>query len=285
MKNLLFLLLFSVSSGSQVAVGWDGSKNLEAGLNPDDILLFEDFEDPEYKRNWTVHWNYPVGAGVVEVPDKPVFSGNRSAFLFNREGQHPAEGEGEYVPATAVDDVAFARLYLMLEEGFSMGTANQLKLFAMRGGADLAQTYGGAGEPPSGRNKFSATLALDNWPELHFYVYHSEQPDLWGEWFYCHRFFCSVPIKTGRWYCMEMMLRNNTPGENDGELRAWLDEKLVIKVGNLRFRDIPEMQIRRFSIISYFGGGGPENTSPKDQKVFIDNYVVSRSRVGCAVAN
>ena len=77
------------------------------------------------------------------------------------------------------------------------------------------------------------------------------------------------------------MLRPNTPRQNDGELAVWLDNERVIHLNTLRFRDSEAVKIRRFVIENYYGGGGRWNTSPQDQNTYIDNFVVSRARIGC----
>lgn len=263
------------------ALAWDGSPNLEPGLVGNDILLFEDFESPDYSRRWPVHWDEAAGAGTVTSPTQYVFSGSRSAYLEVEKGDHRSEGSGEYVPDKPIDDVAYARLYLRLPDEFSMGTANQLKLFGIRGGATLKNTYGGAGKKAGGSDKFSAKLSLNNWQELHFYTYHLDQRERWGDWQYCSNLFCRAKLSPGKWFCLEMMLKTNTPGKRDGRLEAWLDGRSIIKVGKIRFRDVDEVKIRRFSMENYFGGGGDRNTSPQDQRLYIDNFVVSRSRIGC----
>ena len=53
---------------------WDGSPNLEPVLNGSDILLFEDFEAPNYQDQWPVHWGKAVGAGTVSTPSKYIFA-------------------------------------------------------------------------------------------------------------------------------------------------------------------------------------------------------------------
>lgn len=195
-------------------VTWGGSPNLEPGLNPKDILLFEDFEDDHYRKRWRVHWNEPVGAGTVESPSKYVFAGNRSAYLENKEEKHEADGAGEYVPEIPIDDVAYFRLYLRMQDGFSTGTSDQVKLMSMRGAVDIERSYGGAGQRAreSGMDGFAADLCIDGSRSLHFYYYHLDQEDDWGDITYCKTsFFRSAKISPGKWYCLELMLRNNVP--------------------------------------------------------------------------
>jgi len=244
-------------------------------------ILFEDFEAADYKKKWRVFWNKPVGAGTVSAPAEHVFAGKRSAFLLSRVGEHNADGRGEYVPKTPIDDVAYVRLYLRLDDEFSMGTANQLKLFGLFGGATIENSYGGAGKRPTGEDKFSVRVALNASRELHLYSYHADQVKRYGDHFYCKGLSCRPKLNPGRWHCLELMVKNNTPAKHDGEMRLWKDDKPVVHVKDIRFRLIDELEIHRFSIENYFGGGGKKNTSPRDQRLFIDDFVISRERIGC----
>jgi hypothetical protein len=261
---------------------WGGSPNLEPGLNPKDIIFFEDFEDDHYQQRWRTHWGKAVGAGTVESPSQYVFAGKRSAYLENKKGKHHAVGAGQYVPEMPIDEVAYFRLYLRLQDGFSTGTTNQVKLFCMRGGVDLEKTYQGAGKKPTGTDRFSVDLCIDNSRSLHFYYYHPDQWGVWGDEAYCKLSFPrSAEISPGKWYCLELMLRNNIPRQKNGQLSAWLDGKLVGNVEKLRFRDIEEVKIRRFAVYCYFGGAELMQTSPKDQRIYVDNLVISRKPIGC----
>ena len=280
-KNDLSYPLPQPESKIQVKT-WDGSPDLEPGLNGSDILLYEDFEAPNYQDQWPVYWGRPVGAGTVSTPSKYVFAGKRSAFLEVPKGRHESLGYGEYVPRTPIDDVVYVRMYLRLADDFSMGTANQLKLLSIKGGAKPENAYGGAGKKPTGQDKFSVTLGLDNWMKLHFYLYHPDQWGGYGNWIYCQTsFFRKAGLSRGKWYCIQLMLKNNTPGEKDGQIKAWLDGTQIGKIEKLRFRDVSAVKIRRFTVENYFGGANVSDTSPKDQRIYIDNYVVSTKPIGC----
>lgn len=134
-----------------------------------------------------MYWGGYVGktSGTVSTPAKYVFAGARSVYLQGQTGQHDSLGAGEHAPATTVGTVYF-RVYLRLEDGFTMGSCNQLKLFAIRGGSDLSQTYGGAGVKPTGYDKFSALLGIDTQSQLHFYYYHPDQSSIYGDITYCN---------------------------------------------------------------------------------------------------
>jgi hypothetical protein len=80
------------------------------------------------------------------------------------------------------------------------------------------------------------------------------------------------------------MLKNNTPRQKNGQLSAWLDGKLIGNVERLRFRDTEEGKICRIAVYNYFGGNNAFQTSPKDQKIYVDNLVISRNPIGCLVS-
>lgn len=265
----------------QSAEAWDGSLNLEPNLDKQYILLFEDFELLDFIKRWPAVPSGRVGAGVVTAPSDNVFSGNQSLYLSAKQGEHGSRGYVEYIPETPVDETAYMRLYLRLDKNFSMGTCNRLKLFGIRGGATLRNSYGDAGRRPNGHDKFSARVSIDRSHELNVYYYHPDQRGGWADHAYCDGFFCGVALEPGEWYCLELMLKPNTPRQHDGEIAVWIDNERVIRVDKLRFRDTEAVKVRRFVIENYFGGGGRRNTSPQDQNTYIDNLVVSRARIGC----
>jgi len=155
----------------------------------------------------------------------------------------------------------------------------------MRGADNLENTYGGAGTKSTG-NSFSADLCIDNSRSLHFYYYHPDQRGGWGDVAFCKvSSFRRAKISPGKWYCLELMLRNNIPRQKNGKLSAWLDGKLVGNVERLRFRNTEKAKIRRFAVYNYFGGDNAWQTSPKDQRIYVDNLVISRKPVGCLRAS
>ena len=163
-----------------------------------------------------------------------------------------------------------------------MGTSNQLKLITIRGGVEIEKTYGGGGGKFHGKDKFSVDLCIDNSRSLHFYYYHPDQWYGYGDITFCKiSFFRIAKISRDKWNCLELMLRNNTPGQKNGQLSAWLDGRLVGNVERLRFRDSDTVKIRRFAVVNYFGGDNVMDTSPQDQNIYIDNLVISRKPIGC----
>ena len=46
-----------------------------------------------------------------------------------------------------------------------------------------------------------------------------------------------------RWYCYELMVKANTPGKNDGEVKFWIDGKVAGDFPNLNMRSISTLKI------------------------------------------
>jgi hypothetical protein len=76
------------------------------------------------------------------------------------------------------------------------------------------------------------------------------------------------------------MCQANDPGRKNGALQAWIDGQPCGKIEGIRFRDVENLVLREMALVGYFGGAGPENTSPKDQNYFVDNLVVAREYIG-----
>jgi len=255
------------------------TSTLEA-LSWDHVVFFEDFEDPDYYRYWSLRDGRPLGVGTVSSPQRYVFAGERSAIMLNHRDKHDAEGNGKYVLQEPIEEQAYVRLYLRLSDHFTLGSANGLKLFSIVAtkGPDF---YRGAGHRPTGYDRFGATMVLDSWDEVFIYSYHPEQRSGYGDEIYGKRKKRHPKVKPGDWYCLELMMKANVPGQRDGQLKAWVNDELVIQADNIRFRDTDQVKMWRFYTPGYFGGGGIRNTSPKEQQIYIDNYVISRARVGC----
>jgi hypothetical protein len=64
-------------------------------------------------------------------------------------------------------------------------------------------------------------------------------------------------------------------GNRDGQLKIWLDDKLVVDCTNIRFRDVPELAIDSLLFSTFFGGNTAESSShPHDETIYFDDFVV-----------
>jgi hypothetical protein len=127
---------------------------------------------------------------------------------------------------------------------------------------------------------------------MNTYVYHPEQRDVWGDHFFPTGVvlpwdrvpgdfgpdFVSRPDITpqlNRWYCVEFMVRANTPGLRDGRIAAWLDGALIADFPNLRLRDIDTLKIDRFGVSSHI-----KSNTNNETYMYYDNVVAATSYIG-----
>lgn len=279
---LMGIIVVALSSCADISgtIPYDEVASIDKCLNRK-LVFVEDFESEHYGDKWPVHWGNPVGAGTVKVPSVRVHGGLRTAYNEIKKGAHTATGNGEFVPVTPLDKFAFMRVHLMLQEHFSMGTCRSMKLFGVRGGATIDDVYGGACSRPTGIDKFSVKLIMDNWNELAVYYYHPDQAGPCGDIRYSRKLLGGFKLLPGTWYCLELMVKLNTPGKRDGAILVWVDGRPAIRVDHIRFRDVDALKIRRFTIETYFGGALASDTSPQDQRIYIDDFAVGSCPIGC----
>ena len=83
----------------------------------------------------------------------------------------------------------------------------------------------------------------------------------------------------GRWHCIEYETQLNTPGNEDGLSRLWIDDELEVEVLHQNFVErFADYGINSVYLESYWNTGSPAATP--QSRVF-DNLVVSTERVGC----
>lgn len=123
--------------------------------------------------------------------------------------------------------------------------------------------------PPQG-NPFEGHTTIGN------YVYHADMEGQFGdnENYLDH---CGGVLDKNRWYSVEQYVQLNTPGENDGIIRAWVDGRLVEEKTDWRWRDVDTLRIEEVWMNVYHGG---TDTAPQDLVLYIDNVVVSHAYVG-----
>jgi hypothetical protein len=78
----------------------------------------------------------------------------------------------------------------------------------------------------------------------------------------------------GRWYCYELMVKTNTPGQRDGRVAFWVDGKLTGDFPNLRLRSVPILRASRINIITYSSRLLPNAT------LWYDDFVAATSYIG-----
>nr|WP_159098138.1 hypothetical protein [Parazoarcus communis] len=108
------------------------------------------------------------------------------------------------------------------------------------------------------------------------YIYHVDTPEDYGSIWGWNRGPTGI-LEKNRWYSVEQYVRLNTPGKNDGVMRAWVDGILAFEKVDLRYRDLADLKIEMLWMNVYHGGTRPPN---EDLALFIDNLVIAREYIG-----
>jgi hypothetical protein len=147
----------------------------------------------------------------------------------------------------------------------------------------ISGTYnraGWGGRPSNGRNGWSARGQfkgqVDGKTPIGYYCYHADMKGRYGSgwtWQQQKRGY----LENSRWYCIEQYARMNTPGKNDGILRAWVDGKPAFEKTDIRMRDAGTLKIEAIWLNVYLGGSW---TAKSDHHLYIDEVVISRSYIG-----
>jgi hypothetical protein len=130
------------------------------------------------------------------------------------------------------------------------------------------------GEKPTGTDGFSARMMWRGGGDAVQYVYHVDQPTIYGEDFPWSRTFVA-----GTWHTVEHRVVMNTPGENDGVVQGFWDGQLSLDRQDVRFRDVTTFAIDGFYFSTFFGGSDATWAATKDEWIYFDEIVVSSAPI------
>lgn len=281
-------------------------------------LFCEDFEAmaggyDAWRAGWK--WTDHIGAGdrgrmtsttdahtggyAVEYP-AAAGSGYQGADLIYRT----CEGKNEPGCALKSYDELYFRAYLK----FAPDHQRVHHFLSISGSQQFWDAYGNAGCRPNGARAMGTTVDFkDGSHDTFFYTYHPEMscdsgskcnsyanaqqicsgcaqkgmpcdngPECcWGNWFAPPT---AAPLPLDRWVCVEMMMKANTVGEKDGEMAYWIDDVLILRQENMKFRTTKDLGLNMVSLQHYLE---TEDAEGHSNRVSFDDVVVSTKRIGC----
>ena len=271
----------------------------DAEIDTDPAVVFaEDFEGYTDPNQLWDRWDNVFQLDQIRFATEPenVWAGDQAIeFTVPQQDAELSNAVDKVVSPEL--DVLFLRYYSKFSTPFDV-------VGSSHNGSSISAHYfidGQAtpGVPADGMNKF--LVAFENWrgePEtmspgnLNVYVYHPEQRDDFGDHFFPTGLVMpntSLPFDFGpdfvprpdviqeldRWYCYEVMVQANTPGERDGRIAFWLDGMLTADFQNLRLRDIESLTIDRFGVGLHVGSN-PSGVQTK----WYDNVVAATAYIG-----
>ncbi len=212
----------------------------DAGLGKDaSVILLEDFESGKLD---TTRWQDVRGGDHIIFTQEPaaVHSGRYACEFVCDQKLGDATAKTWFMPG---HDTVFVRWYVKFAPDLGKTSHVFATPIAQRVDDKWGWTKaGGAGKRPI--DAFWTTLEpvrskdvpppgvwhfYTYWPEMHSH----ETPEGKGETTWGNNFspLAPQPVEKGRWLCMEVMLKSNTPGLYDGEQAAWTDGKLIARFG------------------------------------------------------
>lgn len=249
------------------------------------VVYFADFE----RDDWHSAWNRLTASEMSRVSSDP------------ENGFRPLHGAALKTTLKQGKNTALNLRYLFAEHGDGSEPEEIYFRYYLRLGDDwnpdveggklpgIAGTYGRGGwgmRPSDGTNGWSArgafavaTPAKGNVPiqtPIGSYVYHADMRGNSGHYWGWNRGPGGL-LQNNRWYAIEQYLKLNSPGENNGVFKAWIDGHLVYERLELNFRIVDDLRIESIWLNVYHGGVKP---SPQDMSLYIDNVVIARKYIG-----
>jgi hypothetical protein len=282
-------------AGEGIAAKYPGDVGIEGDAN---VIFADDFEGHAQPSDLLDKWDSAIHMQHLRIANEPenVFHGSRALELTVPQ-QDDELSNGVAKVLTEERDVLFLRYYSRFQPPFDVvGSSHNGSMISAHYFIDGQAT---PGIPADGTNKFLA--ALENWrgeaatPSpglLNVYLYHPEQRSEWGDHFFPTGTvmpFTSEPFDFGptfvsrpdiipeldQWYCYELMLQANTPGQRDGRITVWLDGVVAADFTNLRLRDIDTLKIDHFGLSFHI-----KSNPGAETKKWYDNVVAATSYIG-----
>ena len=241
------------------------------------VILCEDYELPsmdalkERGRRWSTYTK-----GVYQLSDDPSLAfGGRQCLVKNAiEG-----AEGAIMPRDITENgPVYHRVYLKVPRG-----APNVRVMGITGVKDGLPTWKAIGSAGmrGGESYYCVTLTFQNRDGKYrpmWYPYHADQFGPWGS-----NWSIDAEVPIDRWFCMEIMVKLNTPGRaegtrdgnRNGELRMWIDGKEVYSRTDIRYRNSEDVRTRMIFDQCYTSRGFSKNAT-----FLADNRVVARKYVG-----
>jgi len=246
------------------------------------VIFSDDFESGSLESVWDSVRNGDTVLSLQGPGAGPV--GERSLRVEARLGRDTGGGVTQWFEPT---EVVFVRFYTRFDASCDY-VHHFVTLRANRGssGAEKWSGFGGAGNKPDGRDRFSTALEpWGNWGRYpapgrwNFYSYWSEMsaaPDgnFWGNSF---RPDNTSNIPKSKWICCEFMLKENTPGKRDGEQAFWIDGVLLGHWKGFNWRDSEELRANALTLESYVTDRWTDNPI---NIVWFDNVVIAKQYIG-----
>ena len=206
----------------------------------------------DFSGNWMADWHV-TGFGKIDVPVKVLEDPEHGAYLrvifpegALKEGYTFRTDLSRYIGRR---DRVYLSYHVRFGPGFEWQHGGKLPgLMAHEHGPITGCNM------PDGTGGFSSRFTWGRDGKIKMYPYVPPQPGYRPSERGCarpHAF--DSRAETGRWIHLVQMVQLNTPGRDDGVIRAWMDGELAVELESIRFRDVP-FGIDGILFATFYGG-------------------------------
>ena len=281
-----------------IAARYPNDKNI---ANDPNVIFADDFESYTAPRQLTQKWT-----GAYQMPNLRIatesgnyYTGNKALEMTLQVSTTEVSNSLKKVIAPE-QDTLYLRAYTKFDPNYLVDASNH-------NGLRLSAHYPGAGQmPPTDGTGFFLFLVQNNTignlqpgettpGYIHLYAYWPKQRSNYGDHWYPtglikpggdgewltnpgqYPDFKELPNwqpQRGVWYCYELMVKANTPGKNDGEVKVWIDGAVTADFPDLNLRSIPTLKLDEAHI------GLHATSSQRVNKKWYDNVVIATKYIG-----
>jgi len=257
-----------------------------------DVIFSEDFEIGDMlaveRRGWSPRWGPGLWVdGTQEKKGWKYYEVDASAGAAFAGGKClkkrlPKGGKGARMvrDLPAGEEVLYQRAYLKVPREMPPGADHAVRIMGVTGvrdGTPTWQPYGARTPRSDGTGPFWLDLIFVNFERRgkilsRKLVLQSQKTN------YLYEVSGGEgKLPMDKWFCLEMKVKLNTPGEKDGELRLWVDGKEILTVTQAWFRSTRAVKIRS---VQDQARGDRHHPFPRDYYFRVDNFVVARKYIG-----
>lgn len=290
--TICFLVLGIAMTQSLYSAVAGESGNIEPALESrSDLVFYGGFETDlpgtgDWREVWGSPWSAPNRSGELStVTGTAAIAGDKALRVdYPAGGVGPGE-TGTQWPIRFADfngaipagyDSLFLRYYVYFEEGFDFVKGG--KLPGLMGGEDSWSRSGG--NQPDGTNGWTMRFMWRTGGEAVVYAYLPPGKYKEGDW--GTDIALNRAFTTGKWICIEQFIQVNTIGNEDGKLKVWMDDELVLDLDDVLYRTVDNDAGKIGGIyVSTFHGGNTADWAPSvTSYARFDGFVAGYNRIG-----
>ena len=222
------------------------------------------------RQDWDAAWSVQMNEGeLASISNQEAHSGNNSLKIDYPANAQSNVGAKWQVPA---QQEYYLSYWVKFDNNFDFDGARHSggKLPGL-GSGDLAS----GGNKPNGHNGFTSRYMWRENGKAVLYLYHMDQPDIWGEDISLTGADGSEKyFERGKWHNMIQRVKVNDGSQSNGEIDVWMDNEQVLDLDGLRFMTNNQgIDTTYFS--TFHGGSGSDWWPGHDVNAYFDDFVVS----------